>query len=230
MQKHPFWAPPSGPSCCPVFSSYWRVLGVLKQEVDKGGWDPKMKTFWEERIGKHLSELAGMSSEAWCRPRRPTWGHVPVRSLHLLSVPREQLAGSLREPLSLGPDTLGLSDLMSPDIPPIFEPRYPSPSHPPRSPPPPPKKEICSISSRSRVLAHRPCPKLSLEMFCPSVLQLFYGCSKVLMTNHGTDEFFFFFFFFKPAGDQSSATLVPDHNMIYKLPFPLNWSVSLTRT
>ena len=24
-----------------------------------------------------------------------------------------------------------------------------------------------------------------LEMFCPSVLQLFYGCSKVLMTNHG---------------------------------------------
>ena len=34
------------------------------------------------------------------------------------------------------------------------------------------KKEICSISSRSRVLAHRPCPKL--EMFCPSVLQLFF--------------------------------------------------------
>ena len=45
--------------------------------------------------------------------------------------------------------------------------------------------EICSISSRSRVLAHRPWPKL--EMFCPSVLQLFYGCTsgKVLMTNHG---------------------------------------------
>ena len=42
-------------------------------------------------------------------------------------------------------------------------------------------KEICSISSQSRVLAHRPCPKL--EMFCPSVLQLSYGCSKVLMTN-----------------------------------------------
>ena len=52
------------------------------------------------------------------------------------------------------------------------------------------KKEICSISSRSRVLAHRPCPKL--EMFCPSVLQLFYGCSKVLMTNHGLSFFFFF--------------------------------------
>ena len=34
------------------------------------------------------------------------------------------------------------------------------------------KKGICSISSRSRVLAHRPCPKL--EMFCPSVLQLFF--------------------------------------------------------
>ena len=47
------------------------------------------------------------------------------------------------------------------------------------------RKEICSISSRSRVLAHRPCPKL--EMFCPSVLQLFYGCSKVLMTNHGVN-------------------------------------------
>ena len=31
-------------------------------------------------------------------------------------------------------------------------------------------EEICSISSRSRVLAHRPCPKL--EMFCPLVLQL----------------------------------------------------------
>ena len=52
-------------------------------------------------------------------------------------------------------------------------------------------KEICSIYSRSRVLAHRPCPKL--EMFCPSVLQLFYGCSKVLMTNHGMSFFFFFF-------------------------------------
>ena len=47
-------------------------------------------------------------------------------------------------------------------------------------------KDICSISSRSRVLAHRPCPKL--EMFCPSVLQLFYGCSKVLMTNHGIKQ------------------------------------------
>ena len=70
------------------------------------------------------------------------------------------------------------------------------------------KKEICSISSRSRVLAHRPCPKL--EMFCPSVLQLFYGCSKVLMTNHGMCFFVFVFMFFKPAGDPSSATLVPD--------------------
>ena len=40
-------------------------------------------------------------------------------------------------------------------------------------------------------------------MFCPSVRQLFYGCSKVLMTNHGM-------IFFKPAGDPSSATLVPD--------------------
>ena len=70
------------------------------------------------------------------------------------------------------------------------------------------KKEICSISSRSRVLAHRPCPKL--EMFCPSVLQLFYGCSKVLMTNHGMSFFCFCFLFFKPAGDPSSATLVPD--------------------
>ena len=69
------------------------------------------------------------------------------------------------------------------------------------------QKEICSISSRSRVLAHRPCPKL--EMFCPSVLQLFYGCSKVLMTNHGI-SFCFCFLFFKPAGDPSSATLVPD--------------------
>ena len=68
------------------------------------------------------------------------------------------------------------------------------------------KKEICSISSRSLVLAHRPCPKLRPEMFCPSVLQLFYGCSKVLMTNHGMS----FFFFCKPAGDPSSATLVPD--------------------
>ena len=46
-------------------------------------------------------------------------------------------------------------------------------------------EEICSTSSRSRVLAHRPCPKL--EMFCPSVLQLSYGCSKVLMTNHGVN-------------------------------------------
>ena len=69
-------------------------------------------------------------------------------------------------------------------------------------------EEICSISSRSRVLAHRPCPKL--EMFCPSVLQLFYGCSKVLMTNHGMSFFVFVFLFFKPAGDPSSATLVPD--------------------
>ena len=50
------------------------------------------------------------------------------------------------------------------------------------------KKEICSISSRSRVLAHRPCP--TREMFCPLVLQLFYGCSKVLMTNHGMIFFF----------------------------------------
>ena len=55
------------------------------------------------------------------------------------------------------------------------------------------KKEICSISSRSRVLAHRPCPKL--EMFCPSVLQLFYGCSKVLMTNHGMCFLFLFLCF-----------------------------------
>ena len=70
------------------------------------------------------------------------------------------------------------------------------------------RKEICSISSRSRVLAHRPCPKL--EMFCPSVLQLFYGCSKVLMTNHGMRFLFLLFLFFKPAGDPSSATLVPD--------------------
>ena len=54
------------------------------------------------------------------------------------------------------------------------------------------RKKICSISSRSRVLVHRPCPKL--DMFCPSVLQLFYGCSKVLMTNHGVSFFFFFFF------------------------------------
>ena len=49
-----------------------------------------------------------------------------------------------------------------------------------------PYKEICSISRRCRVLAHRPCPKL--EMFCPSVLQLFYGCSKVLMTHRGGDS------------------------------------------
>ena len=54
-------------------------------------------------------------------------------------------------------------------------------------------EEICSISSRSRVLAHRPCPKL--EMFCPSVLQLFYGCSKVLMTNHGMCFLFLFLCF-----------------------------------
>ena len=54
-------------------------------------------------------------------------------------------------------------------------------------------KEICSISSQSRVLAHRPCPKL--EMFCPSILQLFHGCSKVLMTNHGVRFLFLFFFF-----------------------------------
>ena len=53
------------------------------------------------------------------------------------------------------------------------------------------RKEICSISS---VLAHRPCPKL--EMFCPSVLQLFYGCSKVLMTNHGMSFLFLFNFCF----------------------------------
>ena len=33
------------------------------------------------------------------------------------------------------------------------------------------EKEICSIFSWSRVLAHRPCPKK--EMFSPSVLQLF---------------------------------------------------------
>ena len=43
------------------------------------------------------------------------------------------------------------------------------------------QKNICF--SRSRVVAHRPCPKL--EMFCQSILQLFYGCSKVLVTNHG---------------------------------------------
>ena len=54
-------------------------------------------------------------------------------------------------------------------------------------------KEICSISRRSRVLAHRPCPKL--EMLCPSVLQLFCGCSKVLMTNHGMSFLFLFFCF-----------------------------------
>ena len=54
-------------------------------------------------------------------------------------------------------------------------------------------EEIRSISSRSRVLAHRPCPKL--EMFCPSVLQLFYGCSKVLMTNHGMCFLFLFLCF-----------------------------------
>ena len=59
------------------------------------------------------------------------------------------------------------------------------------------KKEIFSISCLSRVLAHRPCPKV--EMFCPSVLQLFYGCSKVLMTNHGMTFLFLFFLFFKPA-------------------------------
>ena len=41
-------------------------------------------------------------------------------------------------------------------------------------------KKICSTSSRSRALAYRPCPKL--EMFCTSVPQLFYGCSKVLVT------------------------------------------------
>ena len=45
-------------------------------------------------------------------------------------------------------------------------------------------------------------------MFCPSVLQLFYGCSKVLMTNHGMSFFVFVFCFSKPAGDPSSATLV----------------------
>ena len=55
------------------------------------------------------------------------------------------------------------------------------------------EKEICSISSRSRVVAHRPCPKL--EMFCPSVLQLFYSCSKVRMTNHGMSVLFLFFCF-----------------------------------
>ena len=43
------------------------------------------------------------------------------------------------------------------------------------------------------VLAHRPCPKL--EMFCPSVLQLFYGCSKILMSNHGMSFIFAFCFF-----------------------------------
>ena len=69
------------------------------------------------------------------------------------------------------------------------------------------EKEICSISSWSRVLAHWPCPKL--EMFCPSVLQHVYGCSKVLMTNRGM-SFLFFFVFSKPAGDPRSATLVPD--------------------
>ena len=50
------------------------------------------------------------------------------------------------------------------------------------------KIEICSISSRSRVLALRPCPKL--EMFCPSVTTQ-NGCSKVLMNNHGMSFFFF---------------------------------------
>ena len=55
------------------------------------------------------------------------------------------------------------------------------------------RKEICSIYRRCRVLAHRPCPKL--EMFCRSVLQLFYGCSKVLMTNHGMSFLFLFFCF-----------------------------------
>ena len=42
------------------------------------------------------------------------------------------------------------------------------------------QKNICF--SRSRVVAHRPCPKL--EMFSQSILQFFYGCSKVLVTTH----------------------------------------------
>ena len=34
-----------GPSCCPVTSSYQGFLGVLKQEVNKEGWNPKMNRF-----------------------------------------------------------------------------------------------------------------------------------------------------------------------------------------
>ena len=54
-------------------------------------------------------------------------------------------------------------------------------------------QEVCSISSRSRVHAHRPCPKL--EMFCPSVLQLFLRLQQS-SDDESRHEFFFFFFFF----------------------------------
>ena len=70
------------------------------------------------------------------------------------------------------------------------------------------REEICSISSRSRVLAHRPCPKL--EMFLP------IGSTTFLRLQQSSDDqsrhvfFVFVFMFFKPAGDPSSATLVPD--------------------
>ena len=64
------------------------------------------------------------------------------------------------------------------------------------------KKGICSISSRSRVPAHRPCPKL--EMFCPSVLQLFTAAAKFWWPITA------WVFFFKLAGDPTSATLVSD--------------------
>ena len=49
--------------------------GVLKQEINKGGWDPKLKRFWEV-LGSVWSILAGMSStsKAWCWRRGPTWG------------------------------------------------------------------------------------------------------------------------------------------------------------
>ena len=71
------------------------------------------------------------------------------------------------------------------------------------------KKFVLSLAGRSRVLAHRPCPKL--EMFCKSQI----GSTTFLRLQQSSDdqsrhEFFFFFFFFKPAGDPSSVTLVPD--------------------
>ena len=45
---------------------------VLKQELDKEGWDPTMNRFWEERSGSFWMIFVGMSFEAWFPWQTPT--------------------------------------------------------------------------------------------------------------------------------------------------------------